>query len=123
MPIEGYSWATGGYLGAIRSGQTTCGLLIGCSTAIGLRCGNGKTGRPEEVKEARDTAVKAVGQLYGDFIKKFGATECKTISTTDFSDPDDIRRFREEAVWKGRCDVYLRFVMEKCREMADQGII
>ena len=31
LPKEDYSWATAGYLGAILSGHTTCGVLIGSS--------------------------------------------------------------------------------------------
>ncbi|UCH32198.1 MAG: C-GCAxxG-C-C family protein, partial [Candidatus Bathyarchaeota archaeon] len=60
LPKEGYSWATAGYMGAILSGQTACGLLIGSSIAIGLRCGQGKKGIPEEHESERGKAIMAV---------------------------------------------------------------
>lgn len=69
LPLEEYSWAAGGYLGAIMSGKTTCGLLIGSSVALGFRCGQGKEGIPENCEDERNKAIQAVGELYSSFIK------------------------------------------------------
>jgi len=123
LPLKGYSWASGGYMGAISSGQTTCGLLIGSSIAIGLRCGQGKEGIPEEHKEERDKAIHAVCELYSDFLKEFGSTDCKTLSHCDFSNPEELNRYIQNKGWKNTCDIFLKFVMDKCIEMADKGTL
>ena len=121
LPTKEYSWATGGYMGAILSGQTVCGLLIGSSIAIGLRCGQGKEGVPEEDEAARNKATQSVGELYRDFLKEFGSTDCKALSKCDYSNPEDIKRWTQNKGWKSTCDVFLKFTMNKCIEMAEEG--
>jgi hypothetical protein len=121
LPNEGYSWVTGGYLGAISSGQTTCGLLIGATAAIGLRSGQGKKGPPEEHESERGNAILAVEDLYNDFLKEFGSTECKTLLATDFSNKDEMIQWAIDKRYKQTCDVFLKFVFDKCVKMADEG--
>jgi len=120
LPLKGYSWASGGYMGAISSGQTTCGLLIGSSIAIGLLCGQGKEGIPEEHESERNKAIHAVGELYKGFLKEFGSTDCKTLSHCDFSNPEDLNRYTQNKGWKNTCDVFIKFVMNECIEMAEK---
>jgi hypothetical protein len=121
MPKEGYSWATAGYEGAILSGQTTCGLLIGSSIAISLRCGQGKKEIPEEHETERGKAILLINDLYNDFLKKFGSTECKTLNEgTDFSNPDETADWAINKKYKQTCDVFLKFVFEKCVKMAEE---
>ena len=107
-------------MGAISSGQTTCGLLIGSSMAIGLLCGQGKEGIPEEHESERNKAIYAVGKLYKDFIKEFGSTDCRTLINCDFSNQEDLNRYIQNKVWKNTCDVFLKFVMNKCMEIAEK---
>jgi hypothetical protein len=120
LPPKGYSWATAGYMGAISSGQTTCGLLIGSSIAIGLRCGQGKEGIPEEHEQERNKAIHAVYELYNDFLKEFGSTDCKTLSHCDFSNPEELNRYTQNKGWKNTCDIFLKFVVNKCSELAEK---
>jgi len=124
LPQEGYSWATAGYQGAILSGQTTCGLLIGSSIAIGFRCGQGKKGIPEEHENERGKAILLVNDLYNDFLEEFGSTECKTLNEgTDFSNPDEAADWAINKKYKQTCDVFLKFVFEKCVKMTKEGKI
>ncbi len=117
------SWATAGYMGAISTGQTTCGLLIGCSVAIGLKCGNGRDGVPEEHASDRDRAIESVESLYRDFLKQFGSTDCRTLSGCDYSNSEDIARRFQNKEWKDTCDIFLKFVMTRCAEMAQKNQI
>ena len=112
-PIDGYSWATAGYMGAISSGHTTCGLLIGSSIAIGLLCCQGKQGIPEENESERNRAVKAVGELYSEFLSEFGSTDCKELSQVDFSKSDEVIGYIQNKGWKKTCDIYLQFVLNR----------
>jgi len=105
-------------MGAIAMGQTTCGLLIGSGAAIGLRCGEGKKGVPEEHAPDRDRAIAGVARLYRDFLKEFGSTDCRTLCGCDYTDPEDIERRMRDEDWKVTCDVFLKFVMTRCAEMA-----
>ena len=124
LPRESNSWATAGYMGAISSGQTTCGLLIGSSIAIGLRCGQGKKEIPEEHESERGKAILAVEELYSDFLKKFGSTECKTLNQgTNFSNQEEMIQWAVDKRYKQTCDVFLKFVFEKCVKMTDEGKI
>ena len=117
----GYSWATAGYGGAILSGQTTCGLLIGSSIAIGFRCGQGKKGIPDEHMSEREKAITAVNDLYGSFLKQFGSTECKTLSQVDFRKAEEFAQWTITKGWKQTCDVFLNFTIKKCIKMAEEG--
>ena len=121
LPKEGYSWATAGYGGAILSGQTTCGLLIGSSIAIGLRCGRGKKGIPEGHESEREKAITAVNDLYNNFLKQFGSTECKTLNQVDFRKAEEFAQWTITKGWKQTCDVFLNFTIKKCIEMAEEG--
>ncbi len=108
-------------MGAISSGQATCGLLIGSSVAIGLRCGQGMDGVPEEHDCDRNKAIQAVGELYKDFLKEFDRTDCTTLSHCDFNDSKNLQQWVQNKGWKSTCDVYLKFVMKKCIQMEEEG--
>ena len=125
---KGNSWATAGYAGAIGSGQTTCGLLIGSSIAIGFRYGQGKNGVPYEFNDERNKASRAVRMLYEDFLKEFGSTHCQTIIGIDFSKPEDVKRFLKERFTSNqfgpkRCGVLLNFVLNRFIELTKEGKI
>ncbi|MFW9902987.1 MAG: C-GCAxxG-C-C family (seleno)protein [Candidatus Thorarchaeota archaeon] len=121
LPLEEYSWATGGYLGAIMSGETTCGLLIGSSVALGFRCGLGKDGVPEMYENERNKVIQAVGELYNGFLKEFSSTKCKKLSRTDFSKGEEIGVYLATKGWKQTCDIFLEYVLRKCKSMAEEG--
>ena len=110
-------------MGAIAMGQTTCGLLIGSSAAIGLRCGRGRRGGPEDHGTDRERAIAGVAGLYQAFLKEFGSTDCRTLSGCDYANPEDIERRMRNQDWKQTCDVFLPFVMKQCNAMAHQGKI
>jgi hypothetical protein len=121
IPKENNSWATAGYLGAILSGETTCGLLIGTSVAIGIRCGQNVSSIPENHSNSRQTAIEAVNELYGEFIEKFGHTNCKNLSQVDFRKGEEIAEYIAQKKWKSTCDVFLDFVINKCTKMVEEG--
>ena len=117
LPLGRDSWATAGYSGAISSGDTTCGLLIGSSIAIGLRSGKEKTCLPLEDKESRNKAIAEVNALYKDFLEKFGTAQCKELIHCDFSKPDEATRYLKEKIYEKRCFTFYHFVMNRFIEM------
>jgi hypothetical protein len=78
-------------------------------------------GVPEEHEDDRISAIIAIGDLYRDFRKEFDRTDCKTLSHCDFSDSTDLEQWIQDKGWESTCDVYLKFVMNKCIEMAEEG--
>ncbi|MHA1907175.1 MAG: C-GCAxxG-C-C family (seleno)protein [Candidatus Thorarchaeota archaeon] len=116
-----FTWATAGYLGAILSGETTCGLLIGSSVAIGFRCGRGLDSIPEEHPEERGNAIEAVTALYAEFQENFGSTACKTLSKVDFSDGDQLGEYIMEKKWKSTCDIFLGHAIKYLMTMVEDG--
>jgi hypothetical protein len=115
------SWSTAGYTGAIQSGSTTCGLLIGTAVAIGLKNGKDAAGLPEEMEKERNKAIREVAKLYKAFKKEMGATQCKDVCGCDFSDADQVLRFIEAKGWKTTCDKGLRLVVGLIKERTEEG--
>jgi hypothetical protein len=110
-------------MGAIMSGQATCGALIGCGVAIGIYSGRNMGAPPEEHSDQRNRAIEGVRQLYADFIKTFGATDCRILSRCDFTNPQDVARYVENREWKESCDRFLDFAIMKCLQMSREGRI
>ncbi|MBA4367456.1 MAG: hypothetical protein C0403_07435 [Desulfobacterium sp.] len=123
LPCTDNSWATAGFFGALCSGKSNCGLLVGTSVAIGLKCGQGLVGNPEENGPYRDKAIRAVDKLCKDFINEFGHADCKTVSGCDWSKPADVNRYVTEKIYKKICDPALSFVIDKCIAMEDDDNI
>ncbi len=121
IPIDTYSWATAGYMGAIGSGTTTCGLLIGSSIGIGLRCGQELQGIPEENEDAREKAIQVVNELYTEFYAKFKSTDCKTLNKVDFRKGEEITDWMLQEGWKKTCDIFLNYTIRKCHSMVEEG--
>lgn len=121
LSVETFSWATAGYLGAIGSGKTTCGLLIGSSIGIGFRCGQEMKGIPEQNEFAREKAIQATNELYNEFFEKFGSTDCKTLNKVDFQKGEEITEWMIQKGWKQTCDVFLNFTMRKCLSLVEEG--
>ncbi|NQU65834.1 MAG: C_GCAxxG_C_C family protein [SAR324 cluster bacterium] len=108
-----YSWATAGYSGAINSGKTTCGLLIGCSIAIGLRHGKDFNCIPLEEPSVREKAIAEVKGLYGDFIDHFKFSDCQTLIQCDFSKPGEKERFQDEKLYVNACYLFFNHIMAR----------
>lgn len=113
LPRLDYTWASAGYSGAIRSGYTTCGLLIGCTTAIGLRHGQGKECIPTDEPETREKAIQEVNELYREFIGQFGNAVCRELIRCDLSKPEDQARYRDQEVYRDTCFKFFKFIMNR----------
>jgi hypothetical protein len=117
MKSKEISWATSGYLGAISSGDTTCGLLVGSSIAIGIRYGQGKTCFPLEDGKTRNKAVVEVNELYEDFLEEFKSTQCNALTQCDFSKESEGERYITEEVYEKKCFRFFNFVMDRFIKM------
>ena len=122
LPQGDYSWAAAGYSGAIGSGDTTCGLLIGTTMAIGLRHGQGKSCIPIEDTDARDKANAEVNEFYRDFLSEFGTSHCKQLIGLDLGKPEEAKEYREKEIYKDTCFKFFKFVMNRFIERDKQGL-
>ena len=109
-----YQWATAGYMGAINSGKTICGILFGASIYLGFLNGIDSTDEPKLKDEKRLSAIKSVNELFNGFITRFAETECKALTGCDWSKKDDIKRYFKDKVYEDTCYRQFEYVIEKC---------
>ena len=109
-----YQWATAGYMGAINSGKTICGILFGGSIYLGFLNGTDSSDAPEPKDKRRLNAIKSVNELFNSFINQFGETDCTTLTGCDWSKKDDIERYFKDEVYKDTCFRQFEYVVEKC---------
>ena len=109
-----YQWAAAGYMGAISSGKTICGVLFGGSIYLGFLNGIDSTDGPKLKDERRLNAIRSVNELFNGFISKFGKTDCTTLTGCDWSMEEDIKRYFKDEVYKDTCFRQLEYVVGKC---------
>ena len=109
-----YQWAAAGYMGAINSGKTICGILFGASIYLGLFNGRNSAEAPKLKNEGRLQAIKSVNELFNGFITQFGETDCKGLIGCDWSKEDDIKRYFKDEIYKNTCFRQFEYVVEKC---------
>lgn len=90
--------------GVARHGML-CGALSGGCIAIGLA--EGRTG-PEM---PRDPAYRDAGELVDEFVARFSAGDCRTLTGLDFQNQADAALYRER-IHHERCVHYVRFVAD-----------
>ena len=109
-----YQWPAAGYSGAIASGKTICGTLFGGTAFLGYLHGENASTAPAPEGQKRNQAIESVKELYQGFIERFGDTDCQTLTGCDWSKEEDIKRYREEEVYKETCFLYFEYVLSKC---------
>jgi hypothetical protein len=109
-----YQWATVGFRGAVQSGKTTCGILFGAMIYLGYLNGINATGAPGHKDRRRTRAIASVEDLFNGFAKRFGHTDCQTLTGCDWSKKKDVKRYYKEEVYKDTCFHQFEYVVEKC---------
>ena len=109
-----YQWAAVGYMGAINSGKTICGVLFGASIYLGFLSGIAATDTPKIDDERRLNAIKSVNELFNGFISEFGKTDCTSLTGCDWSKEEDVKRYFEDEIYKDTCYRQFEYVVEKC---------
>ncbi|CAB1078917.1 hypothetical protein D1AOALGA4SA_6637 [Olavius algarvensis Delta 1 endosymbiont] len=109
-----YQWAAAGYMGAINSGKTICGVLFGASIYLGYLSGIGSTDAPDLKDEKRVNAIRSVNELFNEFIERFGETDCRALTGCDWSKKEDIKRYFKDEIYKDTCFRQFEYAVEKC---------
>jgi hypothetical protein len=109
-----YQWATAGYMGAINSGKTICGILFGAAIYLGFLYGQNSTAAPKIKDQGRLQAIKSVNALFNGFVAHFGETDCKALTGCDWSKADDIARYYKEEIYKNTCFRQFEYVVDQC---------
>jgi hypothetical protein len=109
-----YQWAAAGYMGAINSGKTICGVLFGASIYLGYRNGADSAAAPQPKDGKRLAAIKSVKELFNGFINRFGETDCSALTGCDWSKKEDIKRYYKTEIYKDTCFRQFEYALEKC---------
>jgi hypothetical protein len=109
-----YQWATVGYMGAVNSGKTICGILFGASIYLGFLNAKDSTDAPKLKDKRRLNAIKAVNELFNGFINQFGESDCKTLTGCDWRKKKDVKRYFKDQIYKDTCFRQFEYVVEKC---------
>ena len=118
-----YQWATAGYMGAIESGKTICGILFGGAIYLGFLNGIDSTDAPKLKDKGRLKAIKSVNELFTGFIDRFAETDCKALTGCDWSKKNDRKRYFKDEVYKNTCYRQFEYVIAKCfkeKELTNQ---
>jgi len=108
-----YQWAAAGFMGAVKSGRTNCGILFGGVVYLGYLHGTDASGVPEIEDKNRQAAIASVRELYGGFVEKFGDSDCLTLTGCDWSKKEDVKRYFGEKVYRHTCYPQFEYVLEK----------
>jgi hypothetical protein len=104
-------WALHGYGGAIRSGQSDCGVLVGGMVALGLKAGQEGEALGLTPPQATEWAGSLVKEYYDRFIAAFGTIKCRALTGVHFSVDEDVQRYYRD-----------RALQEACLRRADEAI-
>ena len=104
-------WAVHGYGGAIRSGQSDCGVLVGGMAALGLMAGEQARARGMTASQAAQWATALVKEYYELFIAEFKTINCRALTGIDFSVDEQVQRYYRE-----------RARQEACLRRADEAV-
>lgn len=119
LGAEDLLWAGTNFLGGIAGQQQApCGVVSACAVYLGLRhrC---SLADEEKAKQARVIARKQASEVVKSFTDKFGSIICYDLLGFDFSDTEAARKFRENGIWKEKCDSYVQFAIEKLYQLED----
>ena len=114
---EDLLWASTAFNGGIASHQQApCGAVSSSAVCLGLRhrC---SLAEKEKAQEARLRARQDASEVVKSFTDKFGTIICRDLLGFDFSDTEAARRFREEGIFKEKCNKYVEFIIEKLYEL------
>jgi hypothetical protein len=100
-----------GYEGAIASGNTTCGFLIGAVAFIGFYHGRDADDMPVIDNEKRRQAIRSVKNLFLGFVDRFGQTDCQILTGCDWRKKEDARRYYHEKIYLRVCMPQMEYVM------------
>jgi C_GCAxxG_C_C family probable redox protein len=103
--------ATGLGAGLNYKGRT-CGAVMGAYMRLSLRYG---VDNPDNT-EGKALVRKYIDEFITEFENLYGSTECKNILGADVSNEEDLKRLRDEDIFRKYCSV----VVEKAAEILDR---
>jgi C_GCAxxG_C_C family probable redox protein len=92
--------------------QRVCGALTGGIVACGLIASARRGATREDRTGLRDAVYADVQALTRQFEERFGTTECRAMTGSDFSSPEGRARFRETQGLQQVCTPAVHLVVE-----------
>ena len=118
---EDFLWTCIPFMGGISGHQQApCGAVSASAVCLALRhrC---SLEEKDEAKKARTLIRQNSAEIVRTFTEEFGTIICRDLLAIDFSKPGEYARFYETAAWKGRCDTFVQFIIEKLYQMENGG--
>jgi len=97
----------GGGMGRCGS---VCGAVTGGLMAIGIQRGTNEP--PSKSAEKSTRAYQLAGTFYRQFEKQNGTVMCRDLIGLDLSDPEQLKKAREDHVFDKRCTVFIKSAIE-----------
>lgn len=99
--------------GGIAYSGGTCGALTGAALALGRLAAS----RVGDHSAAKTTTRRLIQDLMVEFVREFGATDCRSLTGFDLAAAHDA--FLESGVWETRCMAQIRFVLDRIAPLSD----
>jgi C_GCAxxG_C_C family probable redox protein len=81
-----------------------CGAVVGAYIAIGLKYGF----TDPDGQDKKDQTYKLIGEFLKDFLEKNGSVYCNKLLDYDLSDPEQLRKAREQNVFREKCPKFVQ---------------
>ena len=119
---EDVLWASTAFNGGIAGNQDApCGTVSSCTVCLGLRHRRSQNDKTQ-ANQAREDAREAAARFVNKFRDEFGSITCRGLLGFDFSDQEEARKFRENEIWREKCDAYVKYVIEYLYKLADSQV-
>jgi len=93
--------------GGIAYSGSTCGALTGAALAVGRLAAERIPGH----REAKRTARVLIQRAMAEFVERFGAIDCETLTGYDLVADHDA--FMEDGTWKTVCTTQIEFIIDR----------
>ena len=120
---EDFLWAGIPFMGGISGQQQApCGAVSASAVYLGLRHRCSLADR-SGAKKSRDTIRHQSAELVKSFNDEFGNIVCKDLLGIDFTKPGAYQEFSQGEAWKGKCERYVQFTIEKLYQFEDLKVL
>lgn len=95
-----------------------CGVISGALAAIGIIIGGKEQLNKNEYMNVYMTAIKFASR----FEKQFGSVSCSEICGIDLSNPNGLKQYVKDEIWKKKCQHFVLFAIDQVRKSTGNSL-